>query len=175
MKKLIFIVGLSGVLLSGHAAPATFSTGASYEICFRPDGASCQDLIISKISHAKKTVDLQAYSFTSAPIAKAIVGAMASGVKVRVILDKSQDTERYSGKTYLMNARVPVWIDRAPKIAHNKVIIIDGQEVFTGSFNFSKAAENSNAENGIVISDPRIAADFSKNFETRLRVSSVAN
>ena len=39
---------------------------------------------------------MQAYSFTSAPIAKALVEAHKRGVDVRVILDKSQRTEKYS-------------------------------------------------------------------------------
>jgi hypothetical protein len=38
----------------------------------------------------------QAHSFTSEPIAKALVDAHRRGLKVRVILDRSQRTEKYS-------------------------------------------------------------------------------
>ena len=44
---------------------------------------------------------VQAYSFTSAPIAKALVDAQRRGVKVQVILDKSQRTEKCSEADFL--------------------------------------------------------------------------
>jgi len=36
---------------------------------------------------------------------------------------------------------MPVKIDVIHAIAHNKIMIIDGETVITGSFNFTKAAE----------------------------------
>lgn len=70
---------------------------------------------------ARKTIRMQAYSFTSAPIAAALKNAYSRGVDVRVILDRSQRTEHYSGMTFLVHAGIPVWIDAAHTIAHNKV------------------------------------------------------
>jgi hypothetical protein len=67
------------------------------------------------------------------------------------VLDKSNETGKHSGATYLVNKGVPVWIDSKHAIAHNKVMIIDGANVITGSFNFTKAAEKSNAENLVII------------------------
>ena len=71
-------------------------------------------------------------------------------------LDKSQDrTEgargHYSSATYVANAGIPVWIDDAPAIAHNKVIIIDAHLVVTGSSDFTKSADTRNAENVVMI------------------------
>jgi len=112
---------------------------------FSPNGG-CTQAVVEALNAAKKTILVQAYSFTSVPIAKALVEAKNRGVDVRVILDKSQRTERYSGATFLANEGIPTFIDAAHKIAHNKVMVIDGQEVITGSFNFTKAAESGNAE-----------------------------
>jgi hypothetical protein len=50
-------------------------------------------------------------------------------------LDKSQWTEKYSGATYLSSHQIPVLIDDKHAIAHNKVMIIDGNTLITGSFN----------------------------------------
>jgi hypothetical protein len=47
---------------------------------------------------------MQAYSFTSAPIAKALVDAHKRGVKVFAVLDKSNETGKYSAATFLNNA-----------------------------------------------------------------------
>jgi len=49
---------------------------------------------------------------------------------------------------------VPTYIDPVHKIAHNKVMVIDGQTVITGSFNFTKSVEEGNAENLLVINNP---------------------
>jgi hypothetical protein len=46
-------------------------------------------------------------------------------------------------------------------IAHNKVMIIDGKTVITGSFNFTKAAEEKNAENVLITHDAALAQRYS--------------
>jgi phosphatidylserine/phosphatidylglycerophosphate/cardiolipin synthase-like enzyme len=50
-------------------------------------------------------------------------------------------------------------------IAHNKIIVIDGETVLTGSFNFTKAAQEKNAENLLMIRDPTLAAQYTTNWE----------
>ena len=107
---------------------------------------------------------MQAYSFTSAPIAAALVAAKKRGVTVAVLLDKSQKTANYSEADFLAHAGVPTFIDGKHAIAHNKIIVIDGAVVVTGSFNFTKAAESSNAENLLVIHDPKLASRYLANW-----------
>ena len=70
---------------------------------------------------------------------------------MRVVLDSGQRTAQYSSATFFHNQGIPVLIDSDHAIAHNKVIVLDGRTVITGSFNFSKAAEERNAENLLVI------------------------
>ena len=135
---------------------------------FSPNGG-CTEAIVSALGGARKTVLVQAYSFTSLPIAKALVEAHKRGVDVQVILDKSQRTNRYSGATFLSNEGIPVFIDAAHKIAHNKLMVIDGITVITGSFNFTKAAENGNAENLLIISNaPELAQRYTANWKEHL-------
>jgi phosphatidylserine/phosphatidylglycerophosphate/cardiolipin synthase-like enzyme len=56
-------------------------------------------------------------------------------------------------------------IDANHAIAHNKVMVIDGETVLTGSFNFTKAAREKNAENLLIIRDPALAAKYVQNWE----------
>ena len=107
---------------------------------------------------------MQAYSFTSAPIAKALVETHKRGVEVQVILDKSQKTEKYSEADFVAHHGIPVLIDSRHAINHNKVMIIDGQTVITGSFNFTKSAEENNAENLVIIRDGAIAGKYAANW-----------
>jgi phosphatidylserine/phosphatidylglycerophosphate/cardiolipin synthase-like enzyme len=119
---------------------------------------------IPRPEHATNTVLVQAYSFTSAPVARALVDAQHRGVKVQAILDKSRRTEKYSEADFLKNEGVPTSIDAQHAIAHNKIMILDGYLVLTGSFNFTKAAEENNAENLLVINDPVLAKRYIENW-----------
>jgi phosphatidylserine/phosphatidylglycerophosphate/cardiolipin synthase-like enzyme len=136
----------------------------SWEVYFSPNG-ECTNAIIRELSKAQNTVLVQAYSFTSAPIAKALLDAHKRGIKVEVILDKSQRTQSYSSATFLFNVGIPVRIDAQHSIAHNKVMIIDGETVITGSFNFTKAADEKNAENLLIIRDKELALLYTKNWQ----------
>lgn len=152
------------LLSCGANAAYTIPATGSIEVAFSPnDGATA--LVVHTIDQARSSILVQAYSFTSAPIARALAQARQRGVDVRVILDKSQKTERYTVVDYLKNHGIPTWIDSQHAIAHNKVMVIDGVTVITGSFNFTKAAEEKNAENVIVLHDnQRLAAIYTRNW-----------
>src|SRR5436309_5138465 len=84
--------------------------GGEIKVFFSPNGG-CTDAVTNELAKARRTVLVQAYSFTSAPIAKAVADAHKRGVKVTVLLDKSQRTEKYSVADFLQHAGVPTFID----------------------------------------------------------------
>lgn len=133
------------------------------KVFFSP-GGGCTEAIIAEIDQAGTEILIQAYSFTSAPIAKALLNAHKRGIRVEAVLDKSQRKERYTSATFLSNAGIPTYIDDRHTIAHNKVIIIDGGIVITGSFNFTKAAEEKNAENLLIIRSEKLAGLYRENW-----------
>lgn len=143
---------------------------AEIQVFFSPKGG-CTEAVVNNLNKATNSVLVQAYSFTSAPIAKALVDAEKRGVKVQVILDKSQRTEKYSSADFVQRAGIPTWIDAKHAIAHNKIMVIDGKTILTGSFNFTKAAEESNAENLLVIQDAALAAKYTANWQAHLKHS----
>ncbi len=161
----LLILGLSGCqpIPSSHTTAAGTPTLA-WQVAFSPRGGATE-LVVKTLSQAQKTIFVQAYSFTSAPIAQALVDAKKRGVQVDVILDKSQRTEHYSEADFIAHAGIPVSIDAAHAIAHNKVMVIDGEVVITGSFNFTKAAEEHNAENLLVIQDKVLAQKYEENWK----------
>lgn len=120
---------------------------------------------------AKSTVLVKAYSFTSAPIAKALVDANKRGVKIQVILDRSERNEKYSEADFFKHSGIATFIDAKHAIAHNKITVIDSKTVITGSFNFTKAAETSNAENLLVIEDSVLAQRYTENWKEHLNHS----
>jgi phosphatidylserine/phosphatidylglycerophosphate/cardiolipin synthase-like enzyme len=120
--------------MSVTAAPA-FPTEAT--VYFSPNGGATAAIVRAPES-AQRTIVVQAYSFTSAPIAKALLAAHERGVKIVVVLDKSNQTDTYSAVTFLANASIPVLIDAEHATAHNKIMVIDDATVITGSFNSPK-------------------------------------
>ena len=136
-------------------------------VCFTP-GEDCTGLIVRAIDDATTSIRVQAYELTSRPIGAALVAAHARGVDVEVIVDHTAARQRYSQARDLEAAGVTTLIDHVSGIAHNKVVIIDGARVITGSFNFTASAQNRNAENVIEIDDTELAARFLTNWKSRL-------
>lgn len=148
------------------AAPAAVDGGIS--VYFSPKGG-CSDAIIEQIDAARTSIDVQAYYLTSTSIAKSLADAQGRGVKVRAILDKKASGTKYSGATFLFNHGIETYTDGKHAIAHNKIMLIDGKTIITGSFNFTKAAEESNAENVLIITGkPKLVEAYRKNFDDHL-------
>ena len=146
-------------------APVKVQATGELEVAFSPRGG-CTALVVKVINSAQHSVRVLAYSFTSAPIANALVEAHKRGVDVQVVVDRSQKSARYTSATFIANAGIPARIDFKHAIAHNKVIVVDGHTVEQGSFNYTRAAENSNAENVLVNwNNPRLAELYLKDWK----------
>jgi phosphatidylserine/phosphatidylglycerophosphate/cardiolipin synthase-like enzyme len=164
LLPLAFILHLSACTLPSVAPEQRFQF--PIQVYFSPNGG-VSAAIVQEIGVAKSEVLVQAYYFTSAPIGKALVDAHNRKVRVEVILDPSQvkPDGQYCPATFFYNAGVPVYIDSAHQIAHNKIMIIDRSTVITGSFNFTKSAEEKNAENMLVIPSKELAAKYLDNWQ----------
>jgi phosphatidylserine/phosphatidylglycerophosphate/cardiolipin synthase-like enzyme len=90
------------------------------EVFFSP-GGGVTEAVASELGNAKKDIVVQAYSFTSAPIAKALVDAHKRGVKVTVVLDRSQRSTKYSSADFVNNAGIPIYIDAKHPVACGKI------------------------------------------------------
>ncbi|NCX94746.1 MAG: phospholipase D family protein [Gammaproteobacteria bacterium] len=170
MKKTLGLFLSSAIALLSYAD--TLPANTTYEVCFTPK-EDCTQVIVSAIHDAKSSIYLQAYSFTSSKIAHALVDAKTRGVDVRVILDQSNfDEKHFSQANYLKRYHIPIWDDHTVDIAHNKVMIIDGDTVETGSFNYTRAAQVDNAENVLILHSPALAKAYLENWRDRESVSS---
>jgi phosphatidylserine/phosphatidylglycerophosphate/cardiolipin synthase-like enzyme len=161
---LLWILSLSACTLPSLAPEQT--PYPPIQAYFSPKGGVTDDTI-REIDSAKSEVLVQAYYFTSAPIGKALVDAHNRKVRVEVILDPSQvkPDGQYCSAKFFFDAGIPVYSDSAHQIAHNKVMIIDRATVITGSFNFTRTAEESNAENLLVIPSKELAAKYLDNWQ----------
>lgn len=163
MKKLLLISTLS-VSINAFATTA-IPSGAAFDIGFSPNGSSL-DMVIKSINSAHKYIHVAAYSFTSKPVSEALLNASKRGVIVSVVADAKSNSGKYTATTFLANHNIPVKLDSNYPIMHNKFIVVDGTTIETGSFNYSAAAANKNAENVLVLWNvPAIAATYENEWQ----------
>lgn len=185
---IIFIVGVcTGILFSydigsssqailfstndvSSASNANESNEHNIRVCFTPP-SGCAALIARELDKATTSIHMHAYGLTHKGIATALINAQKRGVKVSILLDRSNETQKYSKMSALEAVGIDIAIDRVSGIAHNKVIIIDNTEVITGSFNFTTSADTRNTENVVLIEDPNIARSYLENWMSRYEVS----
>ncbi|HZF23560.1 MAG TPA: phospholipase D family protein [Burkholderiales bacterium] len=125
------------------------------EYAFTP-GDDAAGLIVRAIDGARFQILVQAFSFTHAEIAGALIRGERRGLDVKVIADAEQiDLIDHNVIPQLVGAGIPVFTDAEHAAAHNKVIVIDAGAktpvLITGSFNFTHAAQFRNAENLLVL------------------------
>ncbi len=149
---------------------AVSASAAQIEACFPPPlpgGCDPAAAVVQAIGGARKTVLVQMYALTSRRIVSALVNAKRRGVDVRAIVDRRQldeDRSDTNAVARLASGGVPVLVDTVPGLMHNKIMIVDGATVITGSFNYTWSAEHKNAENLLVIHDPTLAAEYTQNW-----------
>ena len=165
------------VLSGGVVSSASAGTDAGIEVGFSPDGGG-EALVLRSISAARQSIRLAAYSFTAAPVARALVDAKKRGVDVGVVVDtKNNLVDDRSGKAravlnILVNAGIPTFTVSAFPMQHSKYMVIDGAHVQTGSYNYSVMAARYNSENVLVIRNrPDLARQYLDNWQHLYSVS----
>lgn len=159
---------LVAALLVVPAAPASDSakqmpaTG-TVQVAFPPED-NANGLIVHALREAKKSVLVQAFSFTSNEISFGLIEAKRRGVDVRMIVDGEQLAKLENNRVGLVaQAGVPVWLDEQHQSAHNKVMVIDAETanpiVVTGSMNFTYSGQFKNAENLLVLRGNKALAE----------------
>jgi phosphatidylserine/phosphatidylglycerophosphate/cardiolipin synthase-like enzyme len=136
----------------------------SIAVYHSPQGG-CTGAILAELARARQEILVQAYSFTSKPIAEALVAAKTRGVHVEILLDRSNEQETCAAIGSLLEEGLAPRLDADHGRAHNKVIVIDRRTVITGSFDFTPQAEAENAENLLVIKGhPEVARSYRDRF-----------
>jgi phosphatidylserine/phosphatidylglycerophosphate/cardiolipin synthase-like enzyme len=137
----------------------------SLGVYFSPED-HVQQQILDMIGIAQSSIEFLGYSFTSDPIADALIEKSGQGVKVRGIMDAVSAASNI-GTEYdtFRQAGLDVRLASTIGVMHHKVFIIDGQLVMLGSYNFTRSAEEDNDENLLILHNPDIAREFQVEFE----------
>ncbi len=106
-----------------------------------------------------------AYNLTLDEISDAILERAQAGLVVQGVFDEGQAENEGSDVERLAQAGLDVWLDGSPGLLHHKVIVVDGELLITGSYNFSRSAEDRNDENVLFIFSPELADQYRLEFE----------
>ena len=141
------------------AQSVTAPDATEIEVWFSPD-MNVADRIHALILGAERNIHVMAFNLTLDTISDAIQRQAAGGVEVRGLFDADQAQNQGSDISRLEEMGVEIVLDRNPRKMHHKVIVIDERIVITGSYNFSRNAEEQNDENVLIIHSSELAAEY---------------
>jgi len=133
--------------------------GVDVGIYFSPDDMAALQ-IVDALESATESIVFMAYSLTLDLIADTMLSRAAAGVIVEGVMEADQASNSGSDVERLIEGGVDLRLDGNMDKMHHKVIIIDGEIVITGSYNFSRSAEERNDENLLIIRSESLAAMY---------------
>ncbi len=146
----------------GLGQPVAFALeGVEGVAYFSPKGGElARKAILERLAQARREVLVAAFVLTDREILRALLEAQGRGVAVRVLLESRNLGS--SREETLLKGNVPVRQDANPYTMHHKVMVLDGEWVITGSYNFSARAYEVNNENLLVLKSPSLAERYRK-------------
>jgi phosphatidylserine/phosphatidylglycerophosphate/cardiolipin synthase-like enzyme len=115
------------------------------------------------IRKARVSVDVAAHDFDLWSLRDALIDADRRGVKVRIVTES--DNFDYEEIQELKQAGIPVLGDWGKGRMHNKFVIVDRQEVWTGSMNFTVSDTYRNENNLVRVRSTLMAENYTAEFE----------
>lgn len=146
--------------------------GVQVEVLFSPD-----DIVAGRLSQliaeAKESISFLALSFASSDLgtnirARAKDGIAINGVLEFDLVDPNQlnpNPNLVEELNFFRQAGLNVLLDRNPELLNHKIMVIDGQIVVVGSYDFTNRAENDNDENVLIIHSEAVAQKFLEEFQ----------
>jgi len=138
--------------------------GMLIENCFSPQDG-CAEPVLEHISEAQRSIKFLAFSYTSDLIGDAMIERHQAGVQVQGVFETRNARGTGSEFARLKQVGIEVLEDGNCYTMHHKMIVIDDHIVITGSYNFTKRAEETNDENFVIIDNQELATAYTEEFE----------
>lgn len=125
--------------------------------------------LVNLMNKSTKTLDVADYDFDLSNVADAMVAAKNRGVVVRMVTDTdtytNKDASVQAAFKKLLDAKIPIVQDNRGPIMHNKFTVVDKTYVETGSWNYTLYDTYRLNNNMIIIHDPKLAENYTVEFE----------
>jgi len=166
MKRMLWLLVLLALPVQAVELPAQ----GRVEVLFTPwDDA--EGALLREIGSAQRSIHVQAFLLTSRNIARALIAAHEHGITVRVLADREMVAKGENSRVSdLHSSGIDVRLETRYASAHNKILLIDGEDnhpvIITGSYNFTFSAQARNAENLLILRDnPALATSYLANWQ----------
>jgi phosphatidylserine/phosphatidylglycerophosphate/cardiolipin synthase-like enzyme len=146
----------------GAQTPLLTINGVAVENYFSPVD-NVMDKLVSNIQGAQKSIRFMIFTYTDTNLANAMIARNQAGVDTEGVIEDRGASQ--GAMVPLFCAKVPVKVDGNKYTMHHKVIVIDESTVITGSFNFTKSADQENDDNVLVIHDADLAKLYLQEFD----------
>ena len=119
--------------------------------------------LVDAIDAARLSIDVAAYSISLNSVRNALIRAHDRGVTVRVVME-SENMDR-SDPQRMVEAGITIIGDNRDGLMHNKFVVIDRSEIWTGSMNFTDSGTYDDNNNMFRIRSSKMAENYIKEFE----------
>jgi mitochondrial cardiolipin hydrolase len=120
--------------------------------------------VAGSLDAARVSLDICVFTITDDRITDRIREAAKRGVRIRIITDDEKAGDDGSDVYRLAAAGLAVREDFSADHMHHKFAVVDGRQVITGSFNWTKGSAN-NYENTLVCNAPQVVSAYREEFE----------
>ena len=118
--------------------------------------------VVAAIDAAQNSIQVAMYNFTLDNVTDALLRARQRGVNVQVVLDSN--TMQSVQARRLVDAGIAVVGDDRQESMHNKFLVIDEQQVWTGSLNMTYGGTYNDHNNIVRLFDTRINQNYTTEF-----------
>lgn len=148
-------------LLEPQEGPSKIFT----RVYFSP-GPACLNQLIQLISQSKECMDICVFTLTDDRLREPIAAAFKRGVTVRVVTDGDKTKDLGSDIWWLESHGIEVHHEFSKHHMHHKFAVFDQKIVVTGSYNWTRGAEQSNRENILVTNEPGAVHHYLDEFQS---------
>jgi len=127
------------------------------------ESGGIEQALAASIDSARLSLDVAIYSLSLREVANALLRARDRGVAVRVVMES--DNRERSVPQALIEGGIPVLGDRREGLMHDKFIVIDRSEVWTGSLNYTVSGAYTDNNNLVHIRSVKVAENYTTEFE----------
>lgn len=132
----------------------------------------CENKIVELINKSDERIEAAIYAINNDDIVCALKKAHDRGVKIRILTDRLQASNKSSKVRDLYNYGINIRVHSRFKIEHNKFAVFDGKVASSGSFNWTNPASDKNSENCIFFIRNRLAVqEFQDRFNYLWRIN----
>lgn len=134
------------------------------KVYFSP-GPDCLNAIVDTLKKAKRKAKICVFTISDNRIVDAIKDMQLNGVNIKVISDNDKRFDEGSDIEYIARRGIDVKLDTTHAHMHHKFAVIDDSITITGSYNWTRSAEQRNYENILVTDSKDVAKAYGREFD----------